>query len=86
MSATHIVKILFVIGLFQLAYGQRIRLGACPPVKVQDTLDIRSYIGKWYEYKRTFMFFELFGKCGTANYTLLSENRVKVYNTNLNSV
>ena len=39
-----------------------------------------QYAGLWYEYSNYFAFFQLFGKCVTAQYTILPSygNNIKI--------
>tara|TARA_Y100000991_G_scaffold190544_1_gene157006 strand:+ start:94 stop:624 length:531 start_codon:yes stop_codon:yes gene_type:complete len=55
--------------------------------KAVDQLDLKSYIGKWYQvYGDNFnKVFQGNGKCATAEYSLLSANNVSVHNEQLSS-
>jgi lipocalin len=51
-----------------------------------DELDLPSYMGKWYEvYQDNFnKLFQGNGKCSTATYEIVDENRVSVLNKQIN--
>ena len=55
--------------------------------KAVDQLDLKSYMGKWYQvYGDNFnKVFQGNGKCATAEYSLLSANNVSVHNEQLSS-
>lgn len=51
-----------------------------PPPVTAPTVNINKYMGKWYEIAAFPMFFEKGCYCTEANYSLLSDNTVKVTN------
>ena len=67
---------LFVLGLLCLS------LGNVTPMTVK-TLDLESYQGRWYQiYGNNFdQLFEHFASCITADYTIISDERVNVVNS-----
>ena len=50
--------------------------------KAVDELDLPSYMGKWYEvYQDNFnKLFQGIGKCSTATYKIVDDNKVSVFN------
>lgn len=60
-----------------------IRLGKCPQTPIKQNFNVTRYVGKWWEYQRFPAPFELFSKCGFANYTLLSSDTVEVLNAGI---
>ena len=51
------------------------------PVYILLLFRFLQYMGRWYEYERYFTVFEIGSKCVSADYTLQSDNSVKVNNT-----
>jgi len=56
--------------------------GPCPKVTTKANFDIQSYMGRWYDIEKYPNSFQN-GKCGIANYTLLTDGTVKVNNTEI---
>ena len=54
----------------------------CKEYKAVDELDLPTYMGKWYQvYKDNFnKVFQGFGRCSTAEYSILDTNKVSVLN------
>jgi len=50
------------------------------PLKVVDNLDVNRYTGRWYEIARLPNSFEKGLECVTANYTLLPDGKIEVFN------
>ena len=50
--------------------------------KAVDELDLPNYMGKWFQvYQDNFnKLFQGVGKCSTANYQLVDDNKVSVFN------
>ena len=55
--------------------------------KAVDTLDLESYMGKWYQvYEDNFdKLFQKDGICSTAEYSIISSNNVSVHNEEISS-
>ncbi|XP_076445787.1 apolipoprotein D-like [Babylonia areolata] len=58
----------------------------CPKPPVKNDFDVTQYMGKWWEYQRFPAPFEFASTCGSANYTLLSDTRVKVVNAGIQKI
>tara|TARA_B100000886_G_scaffold273238_1_gene197157 strand:+ start:1111 stop:1659 length:549 start_codon:yes stop_codon:yes gene_type:complete len=60
---------------------------AASDYKAVDELDLTKYVGKWYEvYQDRFnKLFQGNGRCSTAEYAIVDENNVSVYNQQINS-
>ena len=58
----------------------------CKEYKAVDELDLQTYAGKWYQvYKDNFnKLFQGFGRCSTAEYSILDSNNVSVLNQQIN--
>lgn len=58
----------------------------CKEYKAVDELDLPTYMGKWYQvYKDNFnKVFQGFGRCSTAEYSILDTNKVSVLNQQIN--
>jgi len=82
--STSLVVVLSLLGVARAFIV--IRLGQCPKVPVVQDFDVTRYTGKWWEYQRFPAPFEFGGVCGFANYTLLSENKVKVVNSGIQEI
>lgn len=54
--------------------------------KAVDELNLENYLGKWYQvYQDNFnKLFQGNGRCSTAQYGLINENTVSVYNSQIN--
>ena len=63
--------------LFGLCY-----LSLAKEYKAVDELDLPSYMGKWYQvYQNNFdKLFQGIGKCSTAKYKIVGDNKVSVFN------
>ncbi|KAG7310788.1 hypothetical protein JYU34_003609 [Plutella xylostella] len=75
----------FLVGFVSLrqSYAQVPLFGACPDVAVKPDFNPNRYLGKWYEAERYFAFFELGGKCVTANYGEKDNGMITVVNKQL---
>lgn len=60
--------------------------GKCPKVPVVENFDTYAYLGRWYEQEKYPFFFELGGKCITADYSLNPDGTIGVLNTQKNSM
>uniref|UniRef100_A0A182UP05 Apolipoprotein D n=2 Tax=Anopheles merus TaxID=30066 RepID=A0A182UP05_ANOME len=60
--------------------------GKCPKVPVVENFDTYAYLGRWYEQEKYPFFFELGGKCITADYSLNPDGTIGVLNTQKNSI
>uniref|UniRef100_A0A182M3P1 Apolipoprotein D n=1 Tax=Anopheles culicifacies TaxID=139723 RepID=A0A182M3P1_9DIPT len=60
--------------------------GKCPKVPVEENFDTYAYLGRWYEQEKYPFFFELGGKCITADYSLNPDGTIGVLNTQKNSL
>nr|KAG5708939.1 hypothetical protein BaRGS_009348 [Batillaria attramentaria] len=69
-----------------LAAGLVIRWGTCPKPPVKQNFDVTRYMGKWWEYQRFPAPFEFAVVCGSANYTLLQSDLVKVVNAGIQDI
>lgn len=58
----------------------------CKEYKAVDELNLESYVGKWYQvYQDSFnKLFQGNGKCSTAEYAILNDNTVSVFNQQIN--
>jgi len=58
----------------------------CKEYKAVDELDLPKYMGKWYQvYKDNFnKAFQGFGRCSTADYSIVESNKVSVLNQQIN--
>ncbi|CAK1601707.1 unnamed protein product [Parnassius mnemosyne] len=52
----------------KLCGAQIVSVGKCPEVKAMSNFDAKRYLGRWYEAEKYFAFFELGGRCITADY------------------
>lgn len=61
-------------------------LCSCKEYKAVDELNLESYVGKWYEvYQDNFnKLFQGNGRCSSAEYTILNDNTVSVFNQQIN--
>ncbi|GFV75229.1 apolipoprotein D [Trichonephila clavipes] len=64
---------LFLLGFIVVAcatnaYGQKISVGGCPDVPVKENLDLKQYVGEWYEIEKNPVPFEAGLKCNKAKY------------------
>jgi lipocalin len=55
--------------------------GPCPVVTVKDGFDATQYVGKWYEIRKYFTFYEVGLNCSRTNYTLLSDGKLRINNS-----
>ncbi|XP_058060064.1 apolipoprotein D-like [Anopheles bellator] len=60
--------------------------GQCPKVPVVEGFDTYAYLGRWYEQEKYPFFFELGGRCITADYTLNPDGTIGVLNRQKNSL
>ena len=51
-----------------------------PPLTVVNSVDLRQYLGKWYEIASYPAWFQIECTGSTAEYTLLADGRIKVVN------
>ncbi|KAK9889509.1 hypothetical protein WA026_004790 [Henosepilachna vigintioctopunctata] len=58
-------------------------LGPCQHIETVKGFDAARYMGRWYEAERYFAFFEIGGKCVTADYQL-NNGSVDVFNRQIN--
>lgn len=58
----------------------------CKEYKAVDELNLESYVGKWYEvYQDNFnKVFQGNGRCSSAEYAILNDNTVSVFNQQIN--
>jgi apolipoprotein D and lipocalin family protein len=56
-------------------------LGACPVAKAVETLDVKNYVGLWYEIARDANASFESGDCNTAQYALLDNGTLSVKNS-----
>ncbi|EEB13033.1 Apolipoprotein D precursor, putative [Pediculus humanus corporis] len=61
------MKILFIILLISISYGQRPYLGSCPNVRSAKNVKIDKFLGKWYEIERSFYIYEIPTSCTTVD-------------------
>ena len=102
---TFSVQFTSLISAQEFSFG---RCGPFPTVKQFDPQRVRilkvlfwklflmsffQYSGRWFEYSNYFAFFQLFGKCVTANYRVLPSNplygnnvEIEVINKAINSM
>lgn len=59
-----------------------ISVSMCKEYKAVEELDLTKYVGKWYQvYKDNFnRLFQGEGKCSTAEYEIINDNKVSVFN------
>ena len=58
--------------------------GRCPKVSVKSDFELDRYLGTWYEIARYPAPFESFDdRCTTAQYSLLDDGSVSVYNSGM---
>ncbi len=74
---------MFYNGFLFLAFSY---ICSCKDYKAVDQLDLPQYMGKWYQvYKDNFnKAFQGFGRCSTAEYSILESNKVSVLNQQIN--
>jgi len=58
-----------------------VQWGECPPVKPMENFDVKRYMGKWYASESFDAPYQAFSHCISANYTLQSSTRVRVFNS-----
>jgi len=73
---------LLVASLSALAQAQTPALGPCPKVTTQSTLDLKSYLGTWYEIYAFPTTFEG-GRCTRAQYTQKDNGHVNILNRSI---
>ncbi|XP_065358042.1 apolipoprotein D-like [Calliphora vicina] len=82
-----LIYILAVCSVIQLSLTQVLDGGACktniPTVK---NFDPARYLGRWYENQKYPFIFELGGKCIYAEYALMANGDISVYNFNINQL
>ena len=59
----------------------------CKDYKAVEDLDLTKYIGKWYQvYQDNFnKLFQGEGRCSTAEYEIVDDNKVSVFNKQINT-
>ena len=67
---------LFPFSFFLIGCG-----GDYPPMRTVDEIDLERYLGKWYEIARLPNSFQKGCVCTTAEYELIDENTIRVYNS-----
>ncbi|XP_037811922.1 apolipoprotein D-like [Lucilia sericata] len=82
-----LLLILAGLSLVQLSLTQVLNGGACnqniPTVK---NFDASRYLGRWYENQKYPFIFELGGKCIYAEYGLMENKDLSIYNFNINTL
>lgn len=81
-----LLKLLLAAAWVGLASGLVIRYGRCPQPPVKQGFDVKRYVGKWWEYQRFPAPFEYAVVCGSANYTLLQSDVIKVVNAGIQDI
>ncbi|XP_034233062.1 apolipoprotein D-like [Thrips palmi] len=82
MVAALCVLLVAVLGHAHHALATDIAVGGCHDKEVVQNFDVQRYSGLWYEISRYWQFFELNGKCVTAEYTFnATSGRVGVKNS-----
>merc|ERR1712062_859452 len=83
----------FSVQFTSLISAQEFSFGRCGPFPTVKQFDPQRYSGRWFEYSNYFAFFQLFGKCVTANYRVLPSNplygnnvEIEVINKAINSI
>jgi lipocalin len=73
------LNVLLLSTLFIIVYSK--------DYKAVDSLDINKYIGTWYQvYQDKFdQLFQGVGTCSTAKYSLIEDNKISVFNQQINS-
>ncbi|XP_013176156.1 PREDICTED: apolipoprotein D-like [Papilio xuthus] len=59
--------------------------GTCPDVEAMKNFDAERYLGRWYEVEKYFAFFELGGRCITADYGQ-KDDLITVTNKQINNI
>ncbi|KAK9869281.1 hypothetical protein WA026_003033 [Henosepilachna vigintioctopunctata] len=77
------IFVILIVGICG-TQGQVPVLDDCPDFDVVENFDLNRYLGKWYEQYRYANFFELMGKCVTAEYSLNANGSVNVHNAQVN--
>jgi len=63
-------SLIFLVSNLQFARSQEFSFGRCPKFPTVKNFQPERYAGKWFEIGNYFAFFQLFGKCVTATYTV----------------
>ncbi|CAG2227909.1 apolipoprotein D-like [Mytilus edulis] len=79
---------MFTVALFVLCFilnvgvthAQIVGIGKCPPVVAQKELDVKEYLGDWYEIYKFKANFEDGQECIKANYLLKEDKHIRVQN------
>ena len=68
------IKLIFLASLISASF--------CKEYKAVEELDLTKYVGKWYEvYQDNFnKLFQGEGRCSTAEYEIVDDNKVSVFN------
>jgi apolipoprotein D and lipocalin family protein len=74
-------KILIITLFLCLSVADRYAEAKSEPLKTVDYVDVERYMGKWYEIASIPQFFAFGCVAATANYWLLKDNSVLVYNS-----
>ncbi|XP_018022292.1 apolipoprotein D [Hyalella azteca] len=61
--------LVLVISLLATAAAQKLFFAKCPSQAVVPNLDVKKYLGLWYENRKYKTIFQLGGRCTTATYT-----------------
>merc|ERR1711976_660276 len=80
------LRLLLAAAWCGLGAGLVIRFGDCPQPPVKQGFDVNRYVGKWWEYQRFPAPFEYAVVCGSANYTLLPNDVIKVVNSGIQDI
>ena len=75
------LKIILTITMLSLLFGCKTK----SPLSTVDDVDLKKYMGKWYEIARFDHSFERNLKCVSATYSLQENGKVKVLNEGFNS-
>merc|ERR1711997_1252938 len=86
MGSITVINFLIVIITTSSINAQEFSFGRCPPFPTVKNFDPQKYSGTWFEYANYFAFFQLFGKCVTATYTLEPDNGYGKYELKINIV
>uniref|UniRef100_A0A1L8ECH5 Apolipoprotein D n=1 Tax=Haematobia irritans TaxID=7368 RepID=A0A1L8ECH5_HAEIR len=73
--------------LVELSLSQILDAGTCNQnIPTVQNFNANRYLGRWYEQEKYPFIFELGGKCIYAQYGLLPNGEISVYNFNINKV
>ncbi|XP_059490319.1 apolipoprotein D-like [Neocloeon triangulifer] len=79
------VFVTLCVCFFAAVNSQVIINSPCQNVTIEQNFDLPRYLGRWYEYRRFFTFFELNGKCVTATYSDNLNGTIEVRNYQVDS-